>query len=236
MKHIHLLSVISVFCSIVVMGGNVNAQSTDVSSSQALNVKIHSESIAVNEENKKYEYTGTQLIEIINPYIKETFNAYSIQNENELISKIGLENFKSLEKRIQIATVEKRDSLSRAAVSVSHERILRQVGATVESHWWGRRIKTYSRDVAINVRKLAHGFSGDAGSLGLTTSLASMGIGFIPGLGTAAAIAGTLLGVMSWADSSTWSDVSAKVAAKIDEGQYNLTIDINALIMNVQVY
>lgn len=189
-----------------------------------------------NSSNKKHEYTTTELIEIVDPYIKETFNSYSIQNKEELISKIGLDNYKTLEQRLEIATKEKQASLSREAVRDAHIQILRRAGATVEAHWWGKRIKTHNRTTAINVRKLANAFSGAAGTAGMETALLAAGISFIPGLGTVGTIAGAVVGVISWADSSTWSSVSSKVADKIDEGKYNLTIDINAWIMDVQVY
>lgn len=189
-----------------------------------------------NISNKNHEYTTAELIEIVDPYIKETFNSYSIQNKEELISKIGLKNYNLLEKRIEIATIEKKKLLSRDAVRDIHIKILRKAGATVESHWWGKRIKTDSRTVAINVRKLAHGFSGIEGDAGMISALLFTGIGFIPGVGQAAAIAGVVSSVLSWADSRTWSSVAEKVADKIDEGKYNLTIDINAWIMEVKVY
>ncbi|MDY6062450.1 MAG: hypothetical protein SPI53_01430 [Erysipelotrichaceae bacterium] len=196
----------------------------------------YAKEIDSNISNKNHEYTITELIEIVDPYIKETFNSYSIQNKEELISKIGLENYNLLEKRIEIATREKQELLSRDAVYDIHVQILRKAGATVEYHWWGKKIKTYSRTVAINVRKLANGFSGAAGTAGMKIALLAAGINFIPGLGAAATIAGAVVGVISWADSSTWSSVSSKVADKIDEGKYNLTIDINGWNMDVQVY
>lgn len=189
-----------------------------------------------NSSNKNYEYTTTELIEIVDPYIKETFNSYSIQNKEELISKIGLDNYKTLEQRLEIATKEKQASLSREAVRDAHIQILRRAGATVEAHWWGKRIKTHNRTTAINVRKLANAFTGSAGDAGFISAMIATGIGFIPGLGTPATIAGLVVGAISWADSTTWNNVATQVANHIDSGKYDLTIDINAWMMEVKVY
>ena len=42
--------------------------------------------------------------------------------------------------------------------------------------------------------------------------------------------------LIAFANSKTWSDVAYKIGLKIDEGEYNLTIDINRWILDVQVY
>lgn len=178
----------------------------------------------------------TELIKVIDPYIVENVYSYSIVNKNELIKKIGLENVKKLEKRLELANLDKAESLNRDAVHEVHIEILRRAGASVESLWWGKRIKTHNRTTAINVRRLANAFTGDAGDAGVVSALAATGISFIPGLGTPAAIAGAVVSVVSWADSTTWNKVATQVSDKIDEGEYNLTIDINAWDMEVKVY
>ena len=67
-------------------------------------------------------------------------------------------------------------------------------------------------------------------------ALISANLAFVPGLGEAATVAGTLVSIVTWADSTTWSKVFDLVASKIDDGEYNLTIDINAWNMDVRVY
>lgn len=94
----------------------------------------------------------------------------------------------------------------------------------------------YNRKMAIDVRNLASAFSGSAGIEGMASAFGAAGISFIPGFGSAGTVIGVILGAISWADSTTWSTVSSKMANKIDEGKYNLTIDINAWNMDVQVY
>ncbi len=186
--------------------------------------------------NTQIKYSINDLVKIVDPYIEESIASYKINNPNELKSKIGIDKFNALQKRLEIANKEKKSALNRDAVHDVHIKVLRAVGATVESHWWGKRIKTYNRTTAINVRKLANAFTGIAGDAGIVAALTATGIGFIPGIGTPVAIAGVVFGVVSWADSTTWNNVASKVANKIDEGKYNLTIDINAWIMDVQVY
>lgn len=181
-------------------------------------------------------FTPSELIEIVNPYILETVRSYELKNESELISKIGSENVASLKIYLIEASKEKAALLRRDAVLDIHITVLRLAGATVDRYWWGTKIKTETRQVAINVRNLANGFSGAAGTLGMTAALIAAGISFIPGLGTAATIAGVVIGITSWADSTTWSNVSMLVANKIDLYQYKLTIDINKWVMDVQVY
>lgn len=75
-----------------------------------------------------------------------------------------------------------------------------------------------------------------AGAEGLKYALISANLAFVPGLGEAATVAGTLVSIVTWADSTTWSKVFDLVASKIDDGEYNLTIDINAWNMDVRVY
>lgn len=110
---------------------------------------------------------------------------------------------------------------------------MRAAGATVNRYWWGTKINTYNRTNAINTRNLANSFSGDAG---IAVALAAVGIFFIPELGTAATIAGAIVGVISWADSRTWSTVDSLMTNKIDSYRHVLTVDINKWIMEVKCY
>lgn len=181
-------------------------------------------------------YSASELINIVNPYIKETFRAYTIENKEELIAKIGFKNYQSLEKRIIEANKRKAKSLNRDAISIDHFFILHKAGAKIESHWWGTRLKTDSRDVAIKVRNLAHGFSGDSGRQGLISSLIVSGLSKIPVIGNLIEAVGLIHNLIIYADSKTWSDVAYKVGLKIDEAKYNLTIDINQWILDVRVY
>lgn len=184
----------------------------------------------------EYKFTPDELIKIVDPYIVEDFRSYTIKNQEELISKIGLENFNSLNERLSIANREKRAALNKDAVHDIHMAILREAGATVNAEWWGKRIKTPNRTVAIKVRKLANTFGTASSVSGFRAGLIAAKISTIPGFGTPAAIAGALVGLISLADSVTWSTVSDKVADKINDGIYNLTIDINAWMMEVKVY
>ncbi|TFU95368.1 hypothetical protein [Granulicatella sp. 19428wC4_WM01] len=195
-------------------------------------VNAESTNIAVKDISCKDQ----DLIKVVDEHIVETMTSYQIIKPDELKEKIGVDNFNKLQTRLVIANKEKSESLNREAVQDIHIQILRQVGATVESHWWGKRIITHNRDTAINVRKLANAFTGTAGDAGIVSAMAAAGIGIIPGLGTPAAIAGIITGVISWADSTTWNNVATQVANNIDSGKYNLTIGINAWIMEVKVY
>ena len=183
-----------------------------------------------------HSYSPSELVDIVNPYINETYRSYELINEEELISRIGWEAVESLKVYLVEASRQKAKSMRRDAVQDYHTVILREAGATVQRYWWGTRIKTNTRPVAINVRNLSYGFSGDAGTEGMLTALTLAGIGFIPGYGTAATVVGMVVGVVSWADSTTWSNVSMGVANKVDLYQYKLTIDINKWIMEVKVY
>ena len=185
-------------------------------------------------ENKKFTYN--ELITIADPYIEESGIAFRITNSDELRDILGNEYYTLVENRVKAANAELGETLDRDAVTDTHVAILREAGATVEYHWWGKRVLTNSRSVAINVRNLANAFSGAAGTAGMETALLAAGISFIPGLGTAATIAGVVVGIVAWADSTTWSTVNQKVAEKIDVGKYKLTIDINGWDMDVQVY
>ena len=178
----------------------------------------------------------SELIEIVNPFIRETYRSYELINEEELVTQIGWETVQSLKTYLVEASRQKAESLRRDAVQDYHTVILKEAGASVQRYWWGTRIKTETRQVAINVRNLSNGFSGDAGTEGMLTALTLAGIGFIPGYGTAATIAGMVVGVASWADSTTWSSVSNGVANMIDLYKYKLTVDINKWIMEVKVY
>ncbi|NLC05006.1 MAG: hypothetical protein GX778_00575 [Erysipelothrix sp.] len=177
--------------------------------------------------------SGEELIQIADPYIVESLWDYQIINGEELKSIIGEELYTSLEIRIEEASSEKRQELKRDAVLDVHITVLRAAGATVNRYWWGTKINTYNRTNAINTRNLANSFSGDAG---IAVALAAVGIFFIPELGTAATIAGAIVGVISWADSRTWSTVDSLMTNKIDSYRYVLTVDINKWIMEVKCY
>ncbi len=187
-------------------------------------------------EVKHTKLTYNELITIADPYIKKVGVYFKITNENELHSILGEEYYDMVVTRVKEANIELAKTYSKDAVTDIHVKVLRKAGATVEYHWWGKRILTNSRTVAINVRNLANGFSGEAGKDGVVEALTLAGISLIPGLGTAATIAGAIVSVASWANSATWSEVKQKVAEKIDVGIYNLTIDINGWVMDVRVY
>ena len=221
-----MVSVAVTMLSFGLMTSNVSAES--VKEYQNLETSL------TNRNNKQFSFQ--ELIEIANPYIVENFYSYSIVREDELKGKIGEINFKTIQLCLEIANKEKLEKLNRDAVSDEHISILRAAGAEVSSEWSGKRIRTYDRETAIKVRKLASGFSGDAGAEGLKYALISANLAFVPGLGEAATVAGTLVSIVTWADSTTWSKVFDLVASKIDDGEYNLTIDINGWNMDVRVY
>lgn len=191
--------------------------------------------VPINAESSEV-MNANELIEIVNPFIVETFSGYEIDNAEELKNILGDELFLSLENRLVEASDEKRRSLSRDAVLDVHITVLREAGATVDRYWWGTKINTHGRTNAINTRNLATSFSGHAGDAGVIAALTAAGISFIPGLGTAATIAGAIVGVLAWADATTWSTVGTLMTNKIDSYKYYLTIDINKWIMEVKCY
>lgn len=180
--------------------------------------------------------SGEELIQIADPYIVESLWDYQIINGEELKSIIGEELYTSLEIRIEEGSSEKRQELKRDAVLDVHITVLRAAGATVNRYWWGTKINTYNRTNAINTRNLANSFSGDADDAGIAVALAAADISFISGLGTAATIAGAIVGVISWADSRTCSTVDSLITNKIDSYRYVLSVDINKWIMEVKCY
>lgn len=177
-----------------------------------------------------------QIMEIVNSHVKKVWQGFYIENENELVDKIGVENVDSLKKQLKKQNELLALERNRNAVSNIHIFILRYVGAKVETHWWGTRIKTSNKETTIQVRKAAEMFSSSTSTAGFITGLATIGIAFIPGVGNVAAIAGLLVSAISWSDAETWSDVASKIADKGDYGIYNLTIDINAWYKDVRVY
>jgi hypothetical protein len=173
------------------------------------------------------------LIEIVDPHIVENNSVYSIINEKELINKIGIKNVQSLKEYLVIASNE---NSVKNAVNDIHIAILRDVGASVSKHWWGTKILTPSQNVAIKVRDLASAFSTQMGDAAMLTALLLAGVGFIPGYGSPAAIAGIVVGIWGWADARTWSTVSSLMSTHFVSNRYLLTIDINKWIMEVKVY
>lgn len=206
-------------CILTLLFGGVTSFSTNVAA-QEVSDKVNS----------------NELINIVDPYIKETRLAYKVKNEKELIQKIGYERVKSLKAYLIEASKDKERSLGRDAVHFIHMHILRYVGASVTSHWWGKRIITRGKAVTEKVRELASLFSTYASTAGLAAGLISIGLAFVPGAGTAAAIAGAVTGIISWADSLTWSKVSEGMLRRMNRNDYYLTIDINAWNMEVKVY
>lgn len=189
--------------------------------------------VAVQEKELSY----SDVIKIADPYIGMDGIFYQMNNEEELKNVLGSFYFQQVQERIIDANKEiAESSKTREAVHDVHIAILRANGNTVTAHWWGKKIKTYGRTNAINTRKLTNSFSGAAGDAGIAAALAAAGISFIPGFGAAGTVAGVVVGLISWADSTTWNKASTGIANKIDAGKYNLTVDINAWNMDVQVY
>ena len=191
--------------------------------------------IGISAQEKEMSYF--ELIEIADPYIKTDEMFYKISNECELRNILGKEYFSLVEERIAEANKEiEKTSVDREAVHDVHIAILQANGNTVEAFWWGKKVKTYGRRNAINTRDIMSGLSQTASDAGLVAALTAAGISFIPGYGTAATVAGIAIGLISWADATTWSKASSGVAQQIDVGEYYITIDINAWNMDVQVY
>ncbi|MEF9962035.1 MAG: hypothetical protein RR945_03290 [Erysipelotrichaceae bacterium] len=189
----------------------------------------------VTVQEKELSYSD--VIKIADPYIEMNGMFYQINNKEELENILGNFYFQQVQERIVDANKEiSESSKTREAVKDVHIAILRANGNTVTAHWWGKKIKTYGRTNAINTRKLTNSFSGAAGDAGIAAALAAAGISFIPGFGAAGTVAGVVVGLISWADATTWNKASTGIANKIDAGRYYLTIDINAWNMDVQVY
>lgn len=94
----------------------------------------------INEFVVEYQnYTAKELIDIVDPYIVENFDSYRISNEQELLHKIGRNNYDSLQERLEVANEEKKLGLHKEAVKDIHILILNQVGARVTSEWWGKK-------------------------------------------------------------------------------------------------
>ena len=191
--------------------------------------------IGVFAQEKEMSYF--ELIEIADPYIEKDGLFYKISNEDELRIVLGDKYFGLVEDRIVAANEEiEKTSINREAVYDVHIAILEANGNTVEAFWWGKKVKTYGRTNAINTRDIMSGFSQTASDAGLLAALTAAGISFVPGYGTVATVAGIAIGVVSWADATTWSKASGGIATQIDNGVYYITIDINAWNMDVQVY
>lgn len=201
----------------------------------SLAVSISFMPIEIYAQEKELSYF--ELVEIADPYVETDGLFYRISDEDELRAVLGDEYFGLVEERIVEANKEiEKTCIDREAVQDVHIAVLRANGNTVEAFWWGKKIKTYGRTNAINTRDIMSGFSQTASDAGLAAALAAAGIGFIPGYGTAATVAGIAVGVISWADATTWSKASTGVAKQIDVGKYYITVDINAWNMDVQVY
>lgn len=106
----------------------------------------------------------------------------------------------------------------------------------MSSEWWGKRLKTHGKTTATRLVHLSKAFSQKAGRAVSVSSLVLGGASFVPGLGTAAGIAASLVGLIGWLNSETWSNVENQVQQKLNRGQYHFTVDINAWNMEVKVY
>lgn len=216
-------------CAATSLLGSLTISSSNISAKE---VQTYETSITTNTDEEANE----NIISVVDPYIEETTFEYKIKNEAELIQKIGQDKVNSLKNYLVEASKEKQKALRREAVKDVHVSILKKAGASVSSHWWGKRIKTPNKTVAVKVRKLASDFSGASGDAALVATLTAFGIGFIPGFGTASSVASAVVGVVSWADARTWSKVSEKMLSKIAAKKYKLTIDVNKWNMEVKVY
>lgn len=186
---------------------------------------------AANEDLSYFE-----VIEIADPYIIKEGMYYEISNKDKLNNLLGDLYFEKVVVQVDNANKEISKSMTREAVHDVHIAILEENGNTVTSHWWGKKVKTYGRINTINTRNLMNAFGTAASDAGILTALTAAGISFIPGFGTAATVAGAVVGLISWADARTWSTASSLITSKIESQKYYLTIDINAWNMDVQVY
>lgn len=111
------------------------------------------------EEVRQQSVSDNDIIKVIDPYIEEDFYSYRISNEKELMSKIGIPNYMKLQSLLTTANKRKRAALKRSAISYVHSEALRMAGATVENHWWGKRIRIRNIRIAKRVQELAKNFS-----------------------------------------------------------------------------
>jgi hypothetical protein len=189
-----------------------------------------------NEAVSKVDLSNESLIEIVDPHIIENNLVYEIINEKGIINKIGEKSVQSLKDHLILASIEKNENSTKNAVNYIHILILENIGATVTKHWWGTRILTPSKSVAINVSNLASLFSTEISDKAMLTGLLLAGVGTIPGAGTPAVIAAVLVGLFGWADARTWATVSSLMSSQFVYNKYLLTVDINKWIMEVKVY
>lgn len=221
MKKNVMKSVIKVVLGAMVVGVGCNIASPTVS--YAENVRT------------VQNYSSNKLIDIVNPYIVETFNSYYIRDEKELLQKIGQTNLEIVKQRLVVANKEKRAALQRDAVTLDHINILRAAGIDITSHWWGKRIKTYSQRDANVVRRMASIFSSKASGNASAASVLGFLSGLVPGYQLPSILA-SISSLVMGADADTWDKVQDLVTEEVIYGNYNLTIDINAWNTEVKVY
>lgn len=180
--------------------------------------------------NKEHRHITTQqLIDIASPHVKRVYQGFVLENEEELVKKIGLDKVKSLKDHLKKQNFEIFQERYRDAVQNNHIDLIRKLGAKVERPFWGTRIKTSTKNQSSGVRELAKYFGGKSSAESVTTALFSMGFSWL----------GPVLGAWSIVtafDAITWGLVSEGIADRLLEGKTSLTIDINGWILDVKVY
>lgn len=171
-----------------------------------------------------------EIIEITEPYIIKLNKKFYISDESLLSKKIGYETLETLKQFLKQQNSEISAENSRDAVGNVHIEAYRKIGATVERHFWGTRIKTHNRKQTLAARELADVFAGRSTIESMATALASIGV---PPLSV-------VLGAWSFVaglDATTWGKVVKGIGDRmLYDGKDTVTIDINGWVLNVVVY
>lgn len=104
----------------------------------ALTMALAFNNIKTLEASNK-QLTKEQIIAIADTHVKKVWQGFYVDNEAELIEKIGKENVISLKKHIENQNIELAESRNRHVIGPVEDLILNFYGVTKEIHWFGDR-------------------------------------------------------------------------------------------------
>ncbi len=197
---------------------------------------------------KQKQLPKEQIMEIVDPHIKKVWQGFRIENEKELVNKIGVENVESLRKHLHNQNIRLSELRNRHAIGPIEDIVLNFYKVKKEVHWFGDRfIAENERDAenivnAFSIIKtmktvLTSGSAGAGFKLG--NALMESGVPHAIAAAVVSYVGGAVLATKFGLDVITCDLVITRVNNKAYSFNFRnekMFVDINRWYLDVRVY